>query len=94
MVPIGSAKFWNRLRRNAWVLLGKKGSGLHQHKLFENPFKWSSSTIWSILEKREYLGHMMDFKFCKSRYKDMRNRYLPESEWFIFENTHEAIIDI
>jgi len=73
--------------------LAKKGAGLHQHKIFENPFSWSSSTICSILKKREYLGHMVNFKSSKSSYKDKRNRYLPESEWVVFENTHEAIID-
>ena len=73
--------------------LAKKGAGLHQHKVFENPFRWSSSTICSILKKREYLGHTVNFKSSKSSYKDKRNRHLPESEWVVFENTHEAIIE-
>ena len=73
--------------------LARKGLGLHQHKTFQNPYHWSSSTVCSILRKREYLGHTVNFKSAKSSYKDKRNRYLPESEWLIFENTHAPIID-
>jgi DNA invertase Pin-like site-specific DNA recombinase len=73
--------------------LAKKGAGLHQHKAFDNPYHWSSSTVCGILKKREYLGHTVNFKSAKDSYKDKKNRYLPESEWVIFENTHEPIID-
>jgi DNA invertase Pin-like site-specific DNA recombinase len=73
--------------------LAKKGAGLHQHKVFENPYHWSSSTICAILKKREYLDHTVNFKSEKSSYKDKRNRYVPESEWVVFENTHEPIVD-
>jgi DNA invertase Pin-like site-specific DNA recombinase len=73
--------------------LAKKGAGLHQHKVFENPFHWSSGTVCSILKKREYLGHTVNFKSKKNSYKDKKNHYVPESEWVIFENTHEPIID-
>ncbi|MDR1496501.1 MAG: recombinase family protein, partial [Clostridiales Family XIII bacterium] len=73
--------------------LAKKGAGLHQHKVFENPYHWSSSTICAILKKKEYLGHTVNFKSTKNSYKDKKNHYVPESEWVIFENTHEPIID-
>jgi hypothetical protein len=73
--------------------LATKGAGLHQHKVFENPFKWGSSTICAILKKREYLGHTVNFKSTKNSYKEKRNHYVPEDEWLIFENTHTAIID-
>jgi DNA invertase Pin-like site-specific DNA recombinase len=73
--------------------LAKKGAGLHQHKVFDNPYHWSSSTVCGILKKREYLGHTVNFKSTKNSYKDKKNHYVPESEWVIFENTHEPIID-
>jgi DNA invertase Pin-like site-specific DNA recombinase len=73
--------------------LATKGAGLHQHKVFENPYKWGSSTICAILKKREYLGHTVNFKSTKNSYKEKRNHYVPEDEWLIFENTHTAIID-
>jgi DNA invertase Pin-like site-specific DNA recombinase len=73
--------------------LKEKGIGLHKKHDFPNPYAWSSSTISSILKKREYLGHTVNFKSKKDSYKDKKNKYVPESEWVIFENTHEPIID-
>ena len=45
-----------------------------------------------LLEKREYLGHTINFK-TRKHFKDKKSHYVPEDEWTIFENTHEAIID-
>ena len=55
-------------------------------------YGWGSSTICNILEKREYLGHTINFK-TRKHFKDKKSHYVPEDEWTIFENTHEAIID-
>ena len=46
----------------------------------------------SILKKREYLGHTINFK-TRKHFKDKKSHYVSEDEWTIFENTHEAIID-
>jgi DNA invertase Pin-like site-specific DNA recombinase/uncharacterized coiled-coil protein SlyX len=73
--------------------LATKGAGLHQRKTFDNPYNWGSSTICAILKKKEYLGHTVNFKSTKDSYKDKRNHYVPEDEWVIFEDTHEAIIE-
>jgi DNA invertase Pin-like site-specific DNA recombinase len=73
--------------------LAEKGAGLHQHHIFENQYHWTSTTVCGILKKREYLGHTVNFKSKKESYKDKRNKYVPESEWIVFENTHEPIID-
>ena len=53
---------------------------------------WGSSTICNILEKREYLGHTINFK-TRKHFKDKKSHYVPADEWTIFENTHESIID-
>jgi hypothetical protein len=45
--------------------LATKGAGLHQHKTFDNPYNWGSSTICAILKKKEYLGHTVNFKSTK-----------------------------
>ncbi len=55
-------------------------------------YGWGSSTICNILDKREYLGHTINFK-TRKHFKDKKSHYVPEDEWTIFENTHEAIID-
>ena len=51
----------------------------------------SSSPASHILKKREYLGHTVNFKTQK-HFKDKKSHYVDESEWTIFENTHEPII--
>ena len=40
---------------------------------------------------REYLGHTVNFKTRKKSYKSKKTLLNPETEWKIFENTHEAI---
>lgn len=70
----------------------KLGYGLHQSKNFEHPYRWCSSTIASILKKKEYLGHTVNFK-TRKHFKDKKSKYVSEDNWLIFENTHEAIID-
>lgn len=70
----------------------KMGYGLHQSKNFEYPYRWCSSTIASILKKKEYLGHTVNFK-TRKHFKDKKSKYVSEDNWLIFENTHEAIID-
>jgi len=73
--------------------LAQKGAGLHQSHVFPDPYNWTSSSVCSILKKKEYLGHTVNFKSKKDSYKDKKNTYVPESEWVISENTHEPIID-
>ena len=70
----------------------KLGYGLHQSKNFEYPYRWCSSTIASVLKKKEYLGHTVNFK-TRKHFKDKKSKYVSEDNWLIFENTHEAIID-
>ena len=57
-----------------------------------SPYAWDSSTIADIMDRwREYLGHTVNFKTRKKSYKSKKTLHNPESEWKIFENTHEAI---
>ena len=72
--------------------LARHGEGVNKKKTFKDVYGWGSSTICNILEKREYLGHTINFK-TRKHFKDKKSHYVPEDEWTIFENTHEAIID-
>ncbi|MFQ8877023.1 MAG: DUF4368 domain-containing protein [Roseburia hominis] len=72
--------------------LARHGEGVNKNKTFKDVYGWGSSTICNILEKREYLGHTINFK-TRKHFKDKKSHYVPEDEWTIFENTHEAIID-
>ena len=72
--------------------LAQHGEGVNKNKTFKDVYGWGSSTICNLLEKREYLGHTVNFK-TRKHFKDKKSHYVPEDEWTIFENTHEAIID-
>ena len=74
------------------VHLARYGEGVNKNKAVKDIYGWGSSTIVNILKKREYLGHTINFK-TRKHFKDKKSHYVDESEWTIFENTHEAIID-
>ena len=74
------------------VHLARHGEGVNKNKTFKDIYGWGSSSIVNILKKREYLGHTVNFK-TRKHFKDKKSHYVNESEWTIFENTHEAIID-
>ena len=55
-------------------------------------YNWDNTTIAGIMDRwREYLGHTVNFKTTKKSYKSKKKIKNPESEWVIFENTHEPI---
>ena len=58
------------------------------------PYKWATNTIVHILERKEYLGHTVNFKTEKVSYKVKSSVENPEEKQVIFENTHEPIIDL
>ena len=74
------------------VHLARYGEGVNKNKTFADIYRWSASTVVEILKKREYLGHTVNFK-TRKHFKDKKSHYVDESEWTIFENTHEVIID-
>jgi len=61
-----------------------------------NKFKvnlWSCTTIANILKNRMYTGCMVQGKHRVISYKIHKQIKVPENEWFVVENTHDAIID-
>lgn len=56
-------------------------------------FIWRTSTIARILTRQEYLGHTVNFKTKRKSYKQKKQLKNNPSEWQIFRNTHDAIID-
>lgn len=62
-------------------------------KLTKKPYRWTQSTVVHILERQEYLGHTVNFKTYRKSYKQKKQMKNAPSQWQIFENTHEAIIE-
>lgn len=56
-------------------------------------YQWEDSTVTKILQRQEYLGHTVNFKTHSKSYKCKKRIDNDPSEWMIFENTHEPIID-
>lgn len=56
-------------------------------------YTWGTSTVSHLLTRQEYLGRTVNFKTYRKSYKQKKKLTRDPSEWQIFENTHEAIID-
>ena len=57
------------------------------------PHDWYGNTVNEILGRPEYMGHTVNFRTSSKSYKDKQRVYHDPSDWLIFENTQEAIVD-
>ena len=70
-----------------------KGLGRGGKKTQPNPYKWCKTTVAKILSQQEYCGDVINFKTYSKSFKDKRRITNDESEWKIFKDVHEPIID-
>ena len=56
--------------------------------------EWNTRTIKRMLTNEIYLGHIVQGRKRQSFCEGKRQSPVPEAEWRIVRNTHEAIIDI
>ena len=74
--------------------LAKQGLGNHQKNLEQiKPYNWQMATVGDILERPEYAGHTVNFRYKTISYKTKKSRKTSPEEWVIFENTQEPIVD-
>lgn len=59
----------------------------------ERPYNWTSDMVADMLVNMVYLGHTVNMRYSTKSYKDKKKRERPKSDWLIFENTHEALVD-
>lgn len=69
------------------------GRSISDNRNDTDDYTWISSTVSHMLSRPEYLGHTVNFKTYRKSYKQKKQLKNDPSEWQIFENTHEAIID-
>ena len=62
-------------------------------QLSDNPCLWRDTTVTHILSRMEYIGHTVNFKTYRKSYKHKKQMHNDPSQWQIFKNTHEAIVD-
>ncbi|MCL2671142.1 MAG: DUF4368 domain-containing protein [Clostridiales bacterium] len=58
------------------------------------PCNWSPRTISDILDRTEYIGHTVNFRTRVRSFKNKAKVMNDPSQWKIFEDTHQAIIEI
>ena len=66
--------------------------GLCKNKTYDNSV-WKVMNVKNILQRRVYIGHMVQGVKRQSFHDGRQQYYRPESEWDVVENTHEPIID-
>lgn len=74
----------------------RERQGLNYQNPSINPAKrplWCAMTVTNILKNRMYCGDMVQGRYRIKSYKVHVQETVPEDEWYIVENTHEAIID-
>ena len=69
------------------------GMGARKTATATGPCRWNGATVSKMIEKPEYLGHTVNFRYTKESYKDKRLTKNPREDWAVFEDTHEAIVD-
>lgn len=69
------------------------GRPMNDNRCYTDDYRWIASTVSHMLSRREYLGHTVNFKTSRISYKQKGHVDNDPSEWQVFENTHEAIID-
>lgn len=91
-------------KSNAWIAnslneLAIPSPGLYRYmngnQAYRNSSnaKWNISHISGILRNPVYLGHLVQGKSKRSYFKENgKKRRLPEKEWIIIKNTHEALV--
>ena len=65
----------------------------HPTQVSEYRGHWQQRTIADMLMRTEYLGHTVNFKTHRKSFKCHKIMANDPSEWAVFENTHEAIVD-
>ena len=65
----------------------------HAHtKVYHDKYRWSSTAVSYILNKREYMGHTILGKSKSLSYKTKKRVPVPLEEQYVFENTHQPIV--
>ena len=70
-----------------------RGVKIPDNRDYTDDYTWGTSTITHMLARQEYLGRTVNFKTHRKSYKQKKLLKNDPSQWAIFENTHEAIID-
>lgn len=88
-----AAEFKNRKVLNPTAHAKSLGIGKPDRRLYTDDYSWTTSTITRMLSRMEYLGCVVNFKTHRKSFKQKKQIWNDPSEWEVFDNVHEAIID-
>jgi len=71
----------------------KASKGIATNHTYDNPYRWSCPSVNSILTNPMYLGHTVNFRTQIKDFRTKKKVTNDPSQWAIFENTHEPIVD-
>lgn len=92
--PTQIAKEFNKRHiKNPTAHAKANGITIPDNRGHDDDYIWRGSTIVHMLSRQEYLGHTVNFKTYRKSYKNKKQLYNDPSEWQIFENTHDAIVE-
>ena len=57
------------------------------------PTDWCNTTVLTILQNREYLGHIVCNKSTTKSFKNRKQVQIDEEEWIETKNTHKPIVE-
>ena len=86
-------EFAERKVKNPTTHAKALGIGKPDRRVYTDDYNWSTSTISRMLSRQEYLGRVVNFKTHRKSYKQKKQIWNDPSEWEVFENVFEAIID-
>lgn len=93
----GAVKIANLLNQrgidNPYTYKKKKGVSFNEGRMTPKAKYWNVGAIYSILGNQTYTGDLVQGRFRKASYKSKKLLRVPEEQWIIAPNTHEAIID-
>ena len=86
-------EFTRRKIKNPTAHAKAMGIGKPDKRIYSDDYAWNSGTIARMLTRQEYLGSVVNFKTHRKSYKIKKQIWNDPSEWVVFENIHEPIID-
>ena len=73
-----------------WAQKDPDGRGRSNHD--SHPYQWTKQMLCRVVQRREYLGHTINFKTRRPEYRSKKIR-VPVEDQLVFMGTHEAIVD-
>ena len=73
--------------------LEKRVGTVSRNHNYRDPYLWTTTSVGSIIDRQEYLGHTVLGKTISENFKTKKRRKARPEELLVFPDTHEPIVD-